>query len=159
MVCSVPASNFQKESILEWDLLITLALTTGMRRSELLNLVWSNIDFCKMIIEVSPKENTDETWEWYINDTDRRFLPLKKDVCQLIIDLQNRIPEGYPYVFVPPERYDHIQNVLRLKGKWTLSSAKDKVINNFTKYFKNILALAGVDKGTFHDIRKTAIAN
>lgn len=154
------ASELQNESVLEWDLIITLALTTGMRRSELLNLVWSNIDFGEMTIEVSPKRNTVETWEWRIKDTDRRFLPLKEDVSRLLVDLQNRRLEGYPYVFVPPGRYDYIQHELRpKKGKWTLLSAKDNVINNFTRQFKKILSKAHVDKGTFHDIRKTAITN
>jgi integrase len=59
--------------------------------------------------------------------------------------------------FEVPGRYDHIQQVLRPKGKWTLSRARNKVINNFTKQFKKILTLARVDKGTFHDIRRTAI--
>jgi integrase len=153
------ASDVQNESVLEWDLLITVALTTGMRRSELLNLVWSNIDFAEMNVEVSPKQNTGETWEWRIKDTDRRFLPLTEDVSQLLIGLQDRRPEGYPYVFVPPGRYDHIQHELRHKGKWTLLSAKDNVINNFTRQFKKILTKAHVDAGTFHDIRKTAITN
>ena len=84
--------------------------------------IWSDIDFGEITIEVTPKKNTDETWEWRIKDTDRRFLPLKKDVSQLLIDLQNRRPDRYPYVLVPPGRYDHIQQVLRPKGKWTLSS-------------------------------------
>ncbi len=149
----------QNESVLEWDLIITLALTTGMRRSELLNLVWSNIDFDQMVVEVGPKKNTDETWEWRIKDTDRRFLPLTEDVGQLLIDLQNRRPEGYPYVFVPPQRYDHIQQQLRLRGKWTLLSAKDNVINNLSRQLEKIRTKARVDKGTFHDIRKTAITN
>ena len=58
-----------------------------------------------------------------------------------------------------PERYDYIQHELRPKGKWTLLSAKDNVINNFSRQFKKILSKAHVDKGTFHDIRKTAITN
>ena len=153
------ASQFQKPDVLEWDLVITLAITTGMRKSELLNMVWSDIDFGEMTIEITPKKNTDETWEWRIKDTDSRFLPLKEDVCQLLIDLQNRRPAGYPYVFVPPSRYNHIQKVLRPKGKWTLSSARNSVINNFTKQFNKILAIAHVNKGTFHDIRKTAITD
>ena len=153
------ASQMQNESVLEWDLAITLAITTGMRKSELLNMVWSDIDFGEMAIDVTPKKSTNETWEWKIKDTDRRVLPLKEDVSQLLIELQNRRPEGYPYVLVPPERYDHIQQVLRLKGKWTLSNARNKVVNNFMKQFNNILAIAHVNKGTFHDIRKTAITN
>ena len=153
------ASQVQNVGVLEWDLMITLAITTGMRKSELLNMVWSDIDFSGMTIEVTPKKDTDETWEWRIKDTDRRFLPLKEDVSQLLAHLQDRRPEGYPYVLVPPSRYDHIQQVLRPKGKWTLSSARNSLINNFTKQFNKILATAHVDKRTFHDIRKTAITN
>jgi len=152
------ASELQNDSVLEWDVLINLAVTTGMRKSKLLNMVWSDIDFSEMVIEVTPKENTEETWEWKIKDTDRRRLPLKEDVSHLLIDLQNRRPDGYPYVFVPPARCDHILE-LRLKGKWTLSNARNSVVNNFTKQFKEILAMAHVAKGTFHDIRKTAITN
>ncbi len=153
------ASQMQNESVLEWDLIITLAITTGMRKSEMLNMVWADIDFGEMAIDVTPKENTDETWEWKIKDTDRRTLPLKKDVSQLLLELQNRRPEGYPYVLVPPGRYDRIQQVLRPKGKWTLPSARNCVIHNFTTQFDKILAIAHVKKGTFHDIRRTAITN
>jgi len=153
------ASQTQNTSVLEWDLIITLGITTGMRKSEMLNLVCSDIDFGEMAIEVTLKENTNETWEWKIKDTDCRVLPLKEDVSQLLIELQNRRPEGYPYVFVPPERYDHIQQVLRPTGKWTLSSARNSVINNFTRQFNKILTMAHVEKKTFHDIRRTAITN
>ena len=75
----------------------------------------------------------------------------------MLIDIQSRRPEHYPYVLVPLSRYGHIQQVWRSKGKWILSNARNKVINNFTKQFNKILAIAHVDKGTFHDIRKTAI--
>jgi integrase len=86
-------------------------------------------------------------------------LPLKEDVSQLLIDLQNRRPERYPYVLVPPKRYDHIQQVLRPTGKWTLSSARNSVVNNFTRQFNKILTTARIEKRTFHDIRRTAITN
>jgi integrase len=153
------ASQFQNEAVLEWDMIITLAITTGMRKSELLNLVWTDIDFGEMVIDVTPKETTTETWEWKIKDTDHRVLPLKEDVSQLLIELQDRRPEGYPYVLVPPGRYDHIQQKSRPSGNWTLSDARNSVINNFTRQFNKILAMAHVKKGTFHDIRKTAITN
>jgi len=153
------ASQFQNEAVLEWDIMITLAITTGMRKSELLNLVWTDIDFGEMAINVTPKESTTETWEWKIKDTDHRVLPLKEDVSQLLIELQNRRPEGYPYVLVPPGRYDHIQQKSRPRGNWTLSDARNSVINNFTRQFNKILAMAHVKKGTFHDIRKTAITD
>ena len=153
------ASGIQNDAILEWDILITLALTTGMRKSELLNLCWADIDFAAQIVEVSPKESNAETWEWRIKDTDHRNLPLTQDVAQLLANLQNGRPDGYPYVFVPPGRYDHIQHKLRAAGKWTLSHARTSVINNFKRMFDRILAAASVKAGTFHDLRKTAITN
>jgi integrase len=47
-----------------------------MRKSEILNLVWSDIDFDNKEIEVNPKANTDYTWAWEIKDTDASGLPL-----------------------------------------------------------------------------------
>ena len=130
-----------------------------MRRGELLNCVWEDIDFEKQTIEIRPKENTTETWTWLIKDTDHRTLPLTDELAQLLIDHQNRQPDGYPYVFVPPARYDWIQKRLRAQGKWTYSDSRLTVVRNFEKQFNLILNRAHVKKGTFHDLRKTAICN
>ena len=158
------ASEIQREWILEWDLAITLALTTGMRKGELLNMVWSDIDFGEMTIEVTPKNNTDETWKWLIKDTDERTLPLTEDVMQLLIALQNRRPSGYPYVLVPPKRYDRIQLIRQGKSRgrkkvWTYEDSRISIINNFTDMFGQVKKKAGIKVGTFHDLRRTAITN
>jgi integrase len=152
------AGRWNPKKSVKWDLIITLALATAMRRAELLNCTWSDVDFDAQTIEVNPKQNTKETWEWLIKDTDRRTLPLTEDIVQMLVDHQARQPEGYPYVFVPTARYDYIQSVLRPKGKWTLTDARLKVVNNFRRQFNTILRKAGVRKGTFHDIRRTAIS-
>jgi integrase len=83
---------------------------------------------------------------------------LTEEIVQMLVDHQARRPEGYPYVFVPPARYDHIQNMLRPQGKWTLSDSRLKVVNNIKRDFDEILKRACVNKGTFHDIRRTAIS-
>ena len=142
----------------QWNLLIIVALTTAMRRSELLNCTWNDVDFEQQVINVTPKENTDRTWRWDIKDADERTLPLTDEVTQLLVDHQNRQPEGYPYVFVPVGRYDFIQK-LRDDGKWKFSDSRLKVVNNFTPQFEKILKTAGVKKGQFHDLRRTAITN
>jgi len=151
------ASQVQNDSILAWDITITLALTTAMRKSELLNLARADIDFESQVVEVSPKEDTPEILEWRIKDTDRRTLPLKEDVIRLLVNLQDQRPAGYPHVLVPPRRYDLIQRQLRTTGKWTLSHARTAVVNNFKTMFDTILAAAHIKGGTFHDLRKTAI--
>jgi len=146
------------QSRVRWDLLILAALTTGMRRGEILNSVWGDIDFDKQTIDVSPKENTPETWQWYIKDTERRTLPLMEKVVVLLAEHQSRQPERYPYVFVPVDRYDKIQ-VLRGQGKWTFIDARLNMIGGFDGMFKRILRRAGIKNGRFHDLRNTALTN
>ena len=150
-------SNDQRR--LRWDLLIVVALSTALRRGELLNCTWRDIDFEEQTIRVSPKANTAETWEWLIKDTDCRTLPLTDALTQFLVDHQGRRPEGHPYVFVPPARYDYIQRELRAKGKWTYSDSRLKVINNFCPDFRKILRRADIEDGEFHDLRRTAICN
>jgi len=82
-----------------WDLLIIVALCTGMRRGELLNTAWWNIDFDRQTIDVSPQKDIDQAWEWHIKDTDRRTLPLTEQVLLLLTKHYEQQPEGYPLHF------------------------------------------------------------
>jgi integrase len=152
------AVKLNKKRSVKWDLLITVALATAMRRAELLNYTWGDVDFDAQTIEVNPKQNTKETWEWLIKDADYRTLPLTEEIVQMLADHQAQQPERYPYVFVPTARYDYIKNVLRPKGEWTLTDSRLKVVNNFRRQFNKILRKAGVKKGAFHDFRRTAIS-
>ena len=152
------AASNERRSV-KWDLLVVVALSTALRRGELLNCTWKDIDFEEQTIRVAPKEETDETWEWLIKDTDRRLLPLADELTQVLVDHQSAQPEGYPYAFVPPARYDYIQRELRAKGVWTYSDSRLKVVNNFGRDFGKILCRAGIGTGEFHDLRRTAICN
>jgi len=147
------------ETSVRWDLLILTALCTAQRRAELLNSIWSDVDFAEQTIRVCPKEDVAETWLWRIKDTDRRTLPLTPELTQMLADHQSRQPDGCPYVFVPSARYRFIQTELRAKGKWTYSDSRLKVINNFGRDFGLILTRAAVNIGEFHDLRRTAICN
>jgi len=72
------------------------------------------------------------TREWHVKDTDQRTPPLTDELISLLIRHQEGQPEGYPYVFVPVARYDHIQKLWK-RGKWTCSDSRLKVINNFSR--------------------------
>ena len=143
---------------LNWELLILMALATGLRRGELLNCTWADIDFEKMTVSVLPKSDSKETWQWEIKDADNRTLPLTDDIVSMLVVHQEKQPEGLPYIFIPPDRYSWIQQ-LRKEGKWTFSDSRLKVVNNFTREFKRILNRAGLDTGQFHDLRRTAMTN
>jgi len=151
------AKDLQIGVPIRWDLLIILSLVTAMRRGELLNTTWRDIDFGGKCIEVAPKEETVETWEWRIKDTHRRVLPLTNEVITLLLEHQAEQPNGYPYVFIPPIRYEAIQE-RRKQGTWT---SRDGLypLNNFNRHFSHILGRAGIRKGEFHDLRRTCLSN
>lgn len=157
------AHDFTQQSDLEnrtcWDLLILMALTTALRKGEMLNAVWEDIDFSEQVIRVTAKKNTETTWEWKTKNSDSRTLPLTDELTQLLIKHQQRQQEGCPYIFIPPARYRYIQTELRAKGKWKYSDSRRKVMNNSHREFSQILERARVKKGMFHDFRRTAICN
>lgn len=140
-----------------WPLLIRTGLCTGMRRGELLNTTWHDIDFEKKVISVAPKADTKSTWEWHIKDTDRRTLPLIDGLVDLFAKHQAEQPEGCTYVFVPVARYDYIQK-LRKRGEWSVERGKNP-INNFDRQFRTIRKRAGICDRTFHDLRRTCLTN
>lgn len=147
----------RKAVLIEWELLIRTALCTGMRRGELLNTIWRDIDFDAATVEVAPKFDSEHTWEWHVKDADRRTLPLTEDVLALLAEHQARASEGCPYVFVPMSRYSHIQK-LRNDSKWTVEKGRCPV-NNFTRQFNAIQEMASVEHGEFHDLRRTCLTN
>jgi len=151
------AQEFNVGRFIRWDLLILLALNTGMRRGELLNTTWQDIDFERMTIDVSPKKDTQYTWEWHIKDTERRKLPLTEEIVKLLVEHQAEQPDEQPYVFIPPSRYDHIQR-RRSEDKWTVEHGRCP-LSNFTRHFHGILRMAGLGRCEFHDLRRTCLSN
>jgi len=151
------ARQLQIGAPFRWDIFILTAFCTAMRRGELLNTIWQDIDFAGCKVHVSPKQDDEFTWEWRIKDTDRRDLPLPNEVVQLLAEHRLNQPAGYPYVFVPAYRYEQIQR-LRQQGNWTERRGLCPV-SNFRYQFRVIMAKAGIEKGEFHDLRRTCLTN
>ncbi len=151
------AQQLQIGAPFRWDLFILTALCTGMRRGELLNTVWQDIDFRDGKVNISPKLDTQSTWLWYLKDTDLRSVPLTAEVLHLLIKHQQNLSNQNPYIFVPVKRYEHIQQ-LRKQGKWSERKGLCPV-SNFRYQFRTIMAKAGIEKGEFHDLRRTCLTN
>ncbi len=144
-------------SSVQWTLLIQVCFCTGMRRGELLNITWRDVDFANQSVDVAPKKDRRDAWEWHIKDTDRRTLPLTDELLGLLAHHEACQPDGYPYLFVPPERYDHIQK-RRKQGKWTIEDGRCP-LDNFDNHWRRIRQLASIESGTFHDLRRTCLSN
>ncbi|MHC4557057.1 MAG: tyrosine-type recombinase/integrase, partial [Planctomycetota bacterium] len=156
-LCMMARQYEEKGSLVKWELLIRMGLSTGMRRGELMNTTWRDIDFARMTVDVAPKKDTLDTWEWHIKDTERRTLPLTAELIKLLVEHQMSQSEGCPYVFVPMARYQRIQESRRA-GKWDVEKGRSP-ISKFCYHFNKIRDLANIRTGTFHDLRRTCLSN
>jgi len=138
-----------------WKSRVLLAKTSGLRRGEILNLTLNDVDFAKGKVVVQAKEETKYTWRWVVKDKDRRELPLVDKVAQFLIDIQTELPEGQPYLLLPPPRYQYLMS-LRARGELKYETCKCPD-GNFGRSWRTIFKKAGIEDGTFHDLRSTCI--
>lgn len=139
-----------------WQARIMLAVTTGMRAGEVLNLTVDDVDFGTEVIYVQPKKETAHTWRWVPKDKEMRIVPLIPEAMQILVDIMAELPAGQPYLMITPKRY---RDIIRLKERGKLPDrVKRRPDENFSKPLKKIRESAGV-YGTFHDLRKTCITN
>jgi integrase len=75
--------------------------------------------------------------------------------AQLLIDIQAELPEGQPYLLLPHRRYRYLMR-LKAEGKlkYELGKCPD---DNFGRSWQTIFRKAGIEVGTFHDLRSTCI--
>ena len=138
-----------------WNARILLAKTSGLRRGEILNLTLNDVDFAKGKIVVQPKLNTKFTWRWVVKDKERREAPLVEEAAKILIRLQEKMPDGQPYLLLPPERYQHL---IRLKEAGQLIDRVCKCPdNNFRRNWLHLCKKASIEDLTFHDLRATCI--
>ena len=123
------ARDGRRSNGLNWESLILTALVTGIRRGELLNATWRDVDCANLTIEVDVKKNADETWVRLLKDLEDREFPLTDDVVNMLAEHQNEHREGCPCLVVPPWRWERIQK------------------------------LAGIEEKTFHGFHRTALTN
>jgi len=156
-LCRFARQYEEKGSPIKWELLIRMCLGTGMRRGELLNTTWRDIDFARMTVDVSPKEDREDTWEWHVKDTERRTLPLTAELVRLLVEHQMSQSDGCPYIFIPKARYERIQEYRRA-GQWDVEKGRSP-LSKFCHHFNKIRDRAGIRTGTFHDLRRTCLSN
>ena len=129
---------------------------SGLRIGEVLNLTLDDIDFENGYINIQPKKETALTWYWEPKDIDKRLVPLSPELNRLLVtSIIPSLPVGQPYLMLSEDRYLHLQWLRRI-GKMSnrIKSCPD---GKYCRLFKRILRGAGITKGEFHDLRKTAI--
>lgn len=109
-----------------WESIILLGARAGLRRGEMQNLMWTDIDFKKGVLSITPKK------DWTPKDYECRDIPMSKD---LKVHLQ-KLPKRGPYVL-----YDVYGDRLS--------------IDSITTYFRDkIVKKCGLE-GNVHKLRHT----
>lgn len=138
-----------------WKTLLSIAYGSGLRRGEVSNLTWSDIDFENKLICINAKQSTELTMEWEPKDHENRKVPLTEQSIGFLAKIQLTAPTGHPYIFINPERFKLIKSREKA-GKW---NSGHEVINNIGRRFEVIQRRSGIAKCTLHDLRRSAITN
>ena len=138
-----------------WQAIVSIAYGSGLRKGEIFNLTWRDIDFEKQRIHITPKILTESTIEWEPKDHEKRVVPMSDETTLLLANMQAISMEGFSYVFVSPERFDRIKERIRANKR----NDRSEIINNIWKNFTQLRQKAGVHKCTLHDLRRSAITN
>ena len=138
-----------------WKALIAIAYGSGLRRAEILNLTWSDIDFDNKQLKVTPKQQTETTIEWEPKDHEARVIPMTDQASHFLKKLRISCPQWHSYLFISVKRLKIIRKKIEL-GLWYSSQSTH---NNLIRDFYSIQESAGVMKCTLHDLRRSAITN
>ena len=138
-----------------WRTFIAIAYGSGLRRNEILNLIWKNIDFENKLIVIVAKKESQGLLTWDPKSRRNRIVPMSDESAQLLADLQLKAEENFPYIFITPQRLERIRERQKI-GTWT---PRSQVVNNLDRDFRIIRCKAGVDECVIHDLRRSAINN
>jgi len=134
-----------------WAAIISLAVTTGLRKSEILHLRWSDID--DGWVHVRPRRAGQEAslpiFAWKPkSEKGTRSVTLPPETRDALRVLEAK--SDSPYCFVDAARLRQVEKRLN-EGKYTRD-----LINNFNRRYNAIQTEAGIyDLGCFHDLRAT----
>ena len=138
-----------------WRVRILAAVESGLRRGEIANTTWSDIDFVRRVIYVQTKKDDHElgTWKWQAKNRKSRTVPMSEKLTGCLLIRQSGLLVRQEYPFLTERRYlDLRQRIGSLPERIRICPDE-----NWTRPFNEIRRNAGIKKGTFHDLRRTCL--
>ncbi|MEW6557531.1 MAG: tyrosine-type recombinase/integrase [Elusimicrobiota bacterium] len=123
--------------------IVIFAVNTGMRLSEIINLVWDNVDFVRGLITVTNTKNNEI-----------RYIPVNTTLSNLLEKLKQKCNPNSAYVFCDSNGKKFKRYTISHKFAKAVKAAK---IRNFRFHdlrhtFASYLAMAGVDIMTIKEL-------
>ena len=142
--------------------LYALGYTAGLRKGEIFNLMWSDIDFTTGEVVVNNRKGTRDIPHFLIKDYEQRRVPLPETTLNLLTKLQAESDEHIPFIVLSRSQYE------TAVSKWKRYCAENRawrnedMLNNSLRDFKRHYRRAGIKPlGTLaiHTLRKSCIKN
>lgn len=114
-----------------WKALVSIGYGSDLRRNEILNLTWADIDFERQWIHVNPKRESANMIEWEPKDHELRVVPMPDETVQLLANIQAEAQEEHSYIFISPKRLERIKQREKA-GKW---NSRSEIVNSMRKNF------------------------
>jgi len=116
--------------------IVSIALNTGMRKSEILNLKWQDIDFENLIIRLDVTKSGK-----------RRDIPIRSDLATIIQSL----PKINEYLF--PNHDKHLKSVKKAFRTATIKAGIDDFrFHDLRHTFASQLVMSGIDLATVKEL-------
>lgn len=113
--------------------IVIIALNTGCRRGEILNLKWKHVDLKHGFIVIADSKNGES-----------RNIPINADLADMLNDISRRIDS--PYVFVNPDTGTRYQDVKKsFATALSEASIMDFRFHDLRHTFASHLVMGGVD--------------
>jgi integrase len=135
---------------------IWAAVGSGLRRGEIYNLTWDDIDAERQMITVRAKDDDHDkgTWGWAPKDYEHRQVPIPPQLNNLLLLLRTDLPIDQAYPFLTEKRYFTLRRRIGELPERVRNTPDDN-----KRPWENILRVAEIRDGTFHDLRRTAISH
>jgi integrase len=113
------------------DALIVTALHTGMRKSELFNLTWNDIDFDNRLITIQSKD------DWNTKNYKPRTMTMTDILCETL------------------REHRHFKRELGEASEYVFTYRGHKIVDNIKKTLERVVKEAGLQGVTLHTLRHT----
>lgn len=125
---------------------ILLGSQAGLRRAEIANLYWEDVNFKKSVLSITPKEN------WHPKDFEVRHIPLTKQLAQHLQALKTRA-QG-PYVLAKQDGRPYSADELTTLFARFLRKEEVDIPGNVHKLRHTFASLIMQNGGNLYDLSK-----
>lgn len=125
--------------------IVILALNTGMRRGEIFQLVWGNVDFNKRIVTVSAAT---------AKSSKTRHIPLNDEAFNILSEWKNQVKHSKDNLVFPNPQTG--KPLTTIKTSWKVLMTKAKILefrfHDCRHTFASKLVMAGIDLNTVREL-------